>query len=121
LGGTAATQELWKHKTEVSTNGPWQKPSKDMPGWELTDLQGKTWNLASFRGKTVFINVWASWCASCREEQPYLQKLYDKLKDRPDIQILSFDTDEEIGGVAPYLKQNGYSFREFSASVRDLC
>jgi thiol-disulfide isomerase/thioredoxin len=110
LGGTAATLGLWKHKTAVATNGPWQKPSKDMPDWELTDLQGKTWNPASFRGKTVFINVWASWCGSCREEHPYLQKLYDKLKDRPDIQILTFDTDEEIGAVAPYVKQNRYSF-----------
>jgi thiol-disulfide isomerase/thioredoxin len=113
LGGTAETLDLWKHapnKYEVATNGPWQKPSKGMPDWALTDLQGKTWKLASLRGKTVFINVWASWCGSCREEHPYLQKLYDKLKDRPDVQILTFDIDGEIGAVAPYMNENEYSF-----------
>ena len=46
----------------------------------------------------------------CREEHQYLQKLYETLKDRPDIQVLTFNIDAEIGAVAPYMKETGYTF-----------
>ena len=97
-------------KDAAPVGGAWKRPAKDMPAWELSDLHGKTWKLSSFTGKTVFINVWASWCMPCREEHQYLQKLYETLKDRPDIQVLTFNIDGEIGAVAPYMKETGYTF-----------
>jgi thiol-disulfide isomerase/thioredoxin len=113
LGGSPATRDLWDKKvtiTELSFEGGWEKPAKDMPGWELSDLQGRTWKMASLNGKTVLINVWATWCGPCQMELPHFQKVYDKVKDKPDIAVLSFNVDEEVGKVEPFIKEQKYTF-----------
>jgi thiol-disulfide isomerase/thioredoxin len=58
----------------------------------------------------LLINVWASWCGPCRAEHPHLQKLYERVKDDPKIQIVTFNIDDEIGNVAPYIQENKYTF-----------
>lgn len=113
LGGTDATKSLLAASApKVSTAGfgGWEKPQKAMPPWTLTDLHGKTWALKTLEGKTVLINVWATWCGPCHAEHPYLQKLYDKLKSNPHIQIVTFDVDGNLGEVAPYMTQHHYTF-----------
>jgi hypothetical protein len=47
---------------------------------------------------------------------PHLQKLYDKVKDRKDIQIVTFNVDDNLGEVAPFMKENTYSFPVAPAS-----
>ena len=73
-------------------------------------MNGKTWKLKELGGKTLLINLWATWCGPCQAELPHLEKFYQKTKDRKDIQILTFDLDEDLGVVAPYLKEKGYTF-----------
>jgi thiol-disulfide isomerase/thioredoxin len=73
-------------------------------------LSGKTWRLKDLAGKKVFINVWATWCGPCQGELPHLQKFYEKVKDRSDIQVLTFNLDDDLGLVAPYMKEKGYTF-----------
>lgn len=41
---------------------------------------------------------------------PHFQKLYDRLKDRKDIAVITFNVDDNVGLVAPFLKQNNYTF-----------
>jgi len=41
---------------------------------------------------------------------PHFQKLYDKLKDRTDIVALTFNVDDNVGLIEPFLKQNKYTF-----------
>lgn len=50
------------------------------PPYSATLLSGDTVSTAGLRGKVVLLNVWATWCAPCREEIPYLQSLYDTRK-----------------------------------------
>jgi thiol-disulfide isomerase/thioredoxin len=88
----------------------WQRPARTMPPWELSDLSGRTWRLTGLKGKIVFINVWATWCMPCREELPYLQQLYERVKERPDVRLLTFNVDREPGLVGPFMKQMGYTF-----------
>jgi len=113
LGGTADTEKLLAkapRPAEAATEGRWEISTKEMPAWELSDLAGRNWTSASLHGKTVLINVWATWCGPCRMEHPSLQALYEKIKDRTDVQIVTFDIDEEVGDVAPYMDQNKYTF-----------
>jgi thiol-disulfide isomerase/thioredoxin len=113
-GGTDAAWAVWSKSssggTEQASEGYWEKPTKSLPAFELSDLSGKTWRLKELGGKTVVISVWATWCGPCEAELPHVQKLYEKLKDRTDIQLLTFDIDEDLGQVAPYLKDKGYTF-----------
>ena len=48
------------------------------PRYAATTLAGDSATTASLTGKVVLLNVWATWCAPCRDEIPYLQSLYEK-------------------------------------------
>ena len=60
------------------------------------DIDGRSWTLADFRGRYVYIDMWATWCAPCRRELPYLKSLADKFKDAQISFVgLSIDSDKE--------------------------
>ena len=73
-------------------------------------MKHKTWRFKSLEAKSVLIDVWATWCAPCKAELPEIERLYRKVKDRPDFQILTFDMDEELGLVAPFMQEKGFTF-----------
>jgi thiol-disulfide isomerase/thioredoxin len=114
MGGTETAWNVWSQPPaakiqEVAESG-WKKPAKPMPAFELADLSGKTWRLKSLEGRAVLINVWATWCGPCQAELPHLEKLYEKVKDRADLQILTLTIDEDLGVVAPFMKEKGFTF-----------
>ncbi len=112
-GGTGETFALWSAvppPKEASKEGRWDKPAKDLPAFELPSLSGQTYKLKQLEGKALLINLWATWCGPCRAELPKLQKLYEQTKSRQDVQVLTFNIDEDLGLVEPYMKENAYSF-----------
>lgn len=113
-GGSEAAFALWSTprtaKAGEPAQGRWETPQKDLPAFELSDLSGRTWKLKQLEGKALLINLWATWCGPCRAELPHFQKLYEKTKSRTDVQVLTFNMDEEVGLVEPYMKENGYTF-----------
>jgi thiol-disulfide isomerase/thioredoxin len=116
LGGSKAGWGAWLESIRtMPTPKPrsiarWTSASKEIPDFLLLDQQGKPWTLASFKGKATLINVWATWCGPCRLELPHLQKLYEQVKDRGDIQIVTLNIDEDQSLVEPFLKANNLSF-----------
>src|SRR4051794_9754607 len=64
-------------------------PSRNAAGgkaeysWKVADLDGKPVDLSKYRGRAVFLNVWATWCPPCRREMPSIVRLASdpKLKD----------------------------------------
>jgi thiol-disulfide isomerase/thioredoxin len=88
----------------------WSAVNRPLPELSLADQNGKTWALRDIQGKTTLMNVWATWCGPCRAELPYLQKLHEKLKDRQDVQVITFNIDENIALIEPFLKENKYTF-----------
>jgi thiol-disulfide isomerase/thioredoxin len=46
------------------------------PDYQAATLEGDSVTLSSFRGRPVLLNLWATWCAPCRYETPFLQGLY---------------------------------------------
>ena len=71
-------------------------PGKKSPGFTAVDIDGRSWTLADFRGRYVYIDMWATWCAPCRRELPYLKSLADKFKDAQISFVgLSIDSDKE--------------------------
>jgi cytochrome c biogenesis protein CcmG/thiol:disulfide interchange protein DsbE len=65
---------------------------KPAPPFALEDLTGKKVPLASYRGKAVLINFWATWCAPCRLETPWLIELRNKYAAQG-FEILGVDTE----------------------------
>lgn len=52
--------------------------NKPAPNFTLEDIHGKKVSLADYKGKAVLINFWATWCAPCKLETPWLIELRDK-------------------------------------------
>ena len=57
------------------------KPGKPSPDFDAVDIDGKKWSVADFRGKYVYIDMWATWCGPCKKELPYLKALEEKFRD----------------------------------------
>jgi cytochrome c biogenesis protein CcmG/thiol:disulfide interchange protein DsbE len=66
------------------------------PDRELPRLEGDgLGSLAAYRGKVVFLNFWASWCAPCREEVPLLTRFQERLGDRGTVLGVTFKDDPD--------------------------
>lgn len=74
------------------------------PPLRLQTLQGKTLDLADFRGRVVLVNFWATWCPPCVHEMPSMQKLHDDLKGKP-FTILGVNMAEDAASVKRFLQQ----------------
>ena len=53
------------------------------PALELTGLDGAVHRLADYRGKTVLVNFWATWCEPCRAEMPSIERLRRAMEGKP--------------------------------------
>lgn len=67
-----------------------------VPELSFVDAEGNELSLASFRGRTILLNVWATWCVPCREEMPALERLQTKLGG-PNFQVVPLSIDR--GGI----------------------
>ena len=70
-------------------------------GLTFTDKDGKTHTIDEFKGKYIYIDLWASWCVPCCKEVPHLQALEKEL-DNPDVVFLSISIDQK---TQPWLKK----------------
>ncbi|MCI0371190.1 MAG: TlpA family protein disulfide reductase [candidate division NC10 bacterium] len=72
-----------------------QRPSQrvEAPDVALTDLDGKSVSLKSFRGKLLLVNFWATWCIPCLYEMPEFEQLYQAYKDKGFV-VLAVSVDQ---------------------------
>jgi len=79
------------------------------PDFTLTTLDGDSITLSDFRGKTVFINFWATWCGPCRSEMPYIQELYEE-QSETGVAILAIDVGENLAEVEEFIRDYSLTF-----------
>jgi cytochrome c biogenesis protein CcmG/thiol:disulfide interchange protein DsbE len=65
---------------------------KMAPGFALQDLSGHKVALSGYRGKAVLINFWATWCAPCKIETPWIVELRDKYAGQG-FEVIGIDTE----------------------------
>lgn len=69
-------------------------------GFTLKDMNGVEVSLGSFKGKVILLNFWATWCAPCRVEIPYLIELQKQYGD--DLVVLGISIDDTAEKLKPY-------------------
>ena len=94
-----------KEETNKQTATSSTSENKTIQAFDFTamDKDGKTVKLSDFKGKKVYINMWASWCGPCMREIPELEKTYQKLKNNKDVVFLSMTSpnDSEFKNQSP--------------------
>ena len=90
---------------------------KPAPDFALTTLDGQKVSLAAFRGKTLVVNVWATWCPPCREEMPDLIRSYGPLS-KQNVAFLGVDTTEEAPIVRAYAVAKGLPYPQAIDSAK---
>ena len=79
--------------------------------FKIKDLNGTVIDFKDFKGKTIFLNVWATWCGPCRVEMPSIQKLYDKVdKENIVFIMLAVDDRKHFDKVVNFVKEKEYTF-----------
>ena len=92
----------WAHSDAFEQMGIVKPKSvKQAPGFTLPDINGNIVRLKDFRGKPVLLNFWATWCNTCKEEMPSMERLYQRLK-REGFEIIAISID----------RRNEYRVRE---------
>ncbi len=83
----------------------------------FTNAEGRTMSTADLKGKVVFVNFWASWCAPCRAEMPSLEALYKKLGKDDRYVFLFINEDDDQAKAVAYLKKDKLTIPLYTRSA----
>lgn len=86
------------------------KISDNVPDFEFEKSPGKTMNIAEFKGKTVLITFFATWCGPCRKELPVIQSdIYNKLRKNPAFELLIFGREHSWDEINKFKEANRFT------------
>lgn len=108
-----------------------ERPIIPAPDFTLKDQNGVEHKLSDYKGKTVFLNFWATWCGPCKREMPSIEKLYNELgKNQEDVVFLGVANPQVDGNprasdgpmekVLQYLDEGGYTFPTVMDTTGDV-
>jgi peroxiredoxin len=81
------------------------------PTFTLKDLQGNTTTLEAYKGKTVVLNFWATWCGPCTHEMPMLAETATRFADKNVVLVgVSIDDEQTQDRIQPFVKKRKIEF-----------
>ena len=79
-------------------------PGQPAADFAFEDMEGKTVRLSDFRGKYVYVDLWATWCGPCNAEIPHLRKLEERLRGK-NIVFVGISSDSDRDAWAKFVKE----------------
>jgi peroxiredoxin len=115
LGGALAVTFLTQGKGNASDNTVEYQPGHRpvAPDFTATSLTGTTINLSSYRGKTVVLNFWGSWCPPCRHESPTLAAVARQYRSQG-VAFLGDDVGDTPSNALAFTRSVGISYPSIS-------
>jgi peroxiredoxin len=101
------TSSAWADTAKSAALENWKAENK--PAFALRDIDGRELQLASLRGRIVFLHFFATWCEPCREELPALQRLAERGKSQR-ASIVTISVAEVPDRVRRFLDKEKLSF-----------
>jgi thiol-disulfide isomerase/thioredoxin len=85
--------------------------------FSIKDLEGNKMSFEQFKGKVIFLNMWATWCGPCKAEMPSIQNLHNQV-DHTNIEfvMLSIDRDKDLQKARNYIANQSYTFPVYMPS-----
>lgn len=92
--------------------------SKMMPGapavdFDMTDTRGRDSHLKDFKGKALYVDIWATWCKGCVAEIPYMAKLVERYKGNDKIELISISMDRNQDAWKKKLKEDKPQWKQY--------
>lgn len=98
-------------RQSVTTSTADSPKRKIAPDFALRLLDGRTVKLSDFRGDAVLLNFWATWCAPCRIEMPWLVEFYKQYQSQGlEIVGVSMDDTGQETAVAEFIKERNVNY-----------
>ncbi len=96
-----------------------QLAGRPAPEFTVTDIQGKSVTLSAFKGKTVLLDFWTTWCPPCRADAPALDKLYRKY-GAESLMIIGVSVSEDRAIVERFLRDHPHNFPVILTTENEL-
>ena len=84
---------------------------------ELSDLNGSPIDLSDYKGKTVFLNFWATWCKPCIREMPSIESALNILENEDDEFVFLAASDEELEKIKKFAKKRPFKFKYVKLNI----
>lgn len=88
--------------------------SRPAPQFTLKDLNGNNVSLSDYRGKTVIVDFWATWCGPCLSSFPGMQQAVNKFAGDNEVKFLFINTwervDDKVKNASDFINKNNYTF-----------
>jgi peroxiredoxin len=94
----------------VTTPLPSAQDRKPAPNFVLTDANGQTITLSSYKGRVVLLDFWATWCTGCKVEIPWYMEFQKRYSRRGLTSIGAAMDEDGWKAVSPYLDQHPISY-----------
>lgn len=115
-----AKETTEKEQPEEENNGEKEKADSTLvPAIDFTlkDQYGNEHTLSDYKGKTVFLNFWATWCPPCQAEMPDIQNLYETYDREGEDGLIvlgiaapGYGNEKSEEGIKEFLEENGYTY-----------
>ena len=80
--------------------------------FQVEDLNGEALSLGKYHGQIVLLDFWATWCAPCRAEMPFVKSTYQKYKNQ-NFEIIGISLDQDLNELTTYLETEGITWPQY--------
>jgi len=94
----------------VDKEAPAPRIGRLAPDFSITEVDKSTSKLSDYRGKTVVLNFWASWCGPCKLEMPDLEAFYKEYKDQ-DVAVLAVGWHDTPSALSKFAMAKQFTFK----------
>lgn len=96
---------------KAASEGDTTNPEADF-SMKLVNSKGEKVSMEQFRGKVIFINLWATWCPPCIAEMPGINDLYKEVKEE-DVVFLMLSVDDNFEKAKRFKEKKGFDFEVY--------
>lgn len=113
-------EKITEARNQEMENGILANTTKADLNFKLLDKDGNVISLTDMKGKVIFINMWATWCAPCLAEMPSINKLYKEMGDEVVFVMLSLDDDFETAKAFDVRKRYNFPIYSLASNMPEM-